>query len=337
MSLAALLAVVAMPLAPAQADPPTEFPVSDAHDGVVTDGSLYYRSSRGGRGTIRRVELDSGRKTTVFTAPNRRTHLSELEAGGGRVAVETTANGVRILALDAATGAIAEIARGHDYERRDCGRTLKLHDVSPSGEILYEEAVVRCGRRRGRQFVRAHSSGSGTRTLTSRGTDTVFISMDAPYRSLAGDQLVSFGSRIARVRNTVTGAVRRFRPADRLSTLARVSVAADGRLIINEFRFMGRDRPRQTITLVDPSGARTAVYRTRRAFGETLFCGERPVMNTFSQRGRMRLRILDPPQEVFDGSLRDWDSESSCDGSHFVLVVRVHGEPNLVQVYELPT
>jgi hypothetical protein len=73
-----------MPLGPAQATPPTEFPVGDAHNSVVTDGALFYLSSRNGLGTIRRLRLDSGQNSTVFTAPNRRTHVSDVDAGGGR-------------------------------------------------------------------------------------------------------------------------------------------------------------------------------------------------------------------------------------------------------------
>jgi hypothetical protein len=72
-------------------------PLGSAHDGVVTDGSLYYL---GDQGTVKRLELDSGVRSTLYTAPYRYTHISELEAGGGRVAFETTRRVVRILAMN---------------------------------------------------------------------------------------------------------------------------------------------------------------------------------------------------------------------------------------------
>jgi hypothetical protein len=60
MSVVALLAAAVMPL-------------GSAHDGVVTDGSLYYLSYHGHRGTVQRLELDSGVKSTLYTAPDRYT------------------------------------------------------------------------------------------------------------------------------------------------------------------------------------------------------------------------------------------------------------------------
>jgi hypothetical protein len=234
------------------------------------------------------------------------------------VAFETTRRGVRILAMNGDGTGLREIARSRDSDR-DCGGMLRLLDVSPSGELLYDDVRVRCSSHRGRHRVVAY--GSRARTLASSPTRTLFLTMGPPWRQLVGRQLVTWGNRLVRVRNTATGTVRRFRPADRLSNFVDPAVTDDGRVLIDEFRSMGRDRrPLQTIRLLSAAGTSTVVHRSQRVYGEARFCGDRPVLHTFNRRARLNLRVLEPPAELVDGRLPERDTYASCDARHFVLV-----------------
>jgi hypothetical protein len=302
------------------------FPVGFAHGGAVTDGALMYQRDDRGRSVIRRLDLDSGLQETVYTAPDRRTAVMRMRAGGGRVVFETVAKGVRIIAMDPHGGNREEIARGRDDGRGVCGTAVRLLDVSTSGEVLYERARVGCRTHRGRYALRSHSPDGSVRTLLSRPTRTVYLGLEPPYRQLAGNQLVTWGNRLVRVRDLATGRARRFVPPDRLTTYGEPAVAADARVLLSEFRFMGRGRlPRQTIRLVRPGRTPEVVHRRQGVYGEGHFCGERPVLHTFNQRGRLRLSLLDPPLPVFEGVM-DPEAEASCDARHFVLLTIATGD-----------
>jgi hypothetical protein len=118
--------------------------------------------------------------------------------------------------------------------------------------------------------------------------------------------------------------------------LASPRWASDGRVLLDEFRYMGRGRfPLQTIRLVRPGGASEVVHRRQRIYGEPHFCGDRPVLHTFNQRGRLRLSLLDPPVPVFEGVM-DPDAETSCDAGYFVLLSIGADDSELAYVHELP-
>jgi hypothetical protein len=317
MSLAAVLAAAVIP-------------IGSAHDGVVSDGSLYYL---GDRGTVKRLELDTGVKSTVYKAPDRYTHISELEAGGGRLAFETTRRAVRIFAMNDDGTGLKEIARSRAFAR-DCGGMLRLLDVSPSGKLLYDDVRVRCSTHRGRHKVVAY--GSRPRTLVSTPAETLFLTMGPPWRQLVGQQLVTWGDRLVRVRNLASGRTRRFRPPDLRSSFAEPAVAADGRVLLDVYRSMGRGEfPLQTIRLVSASGTSTVVHRMQRVYGQARFCGDRPLLHTFSQRGSLRIRLLEPPVEVAAARL-DLDVEASCDATHFVLLTIGRDRGELAYDFALP-
>jgi hypothetical protein len=127
MSVAVLLAAVAMPFDPAQVAPgPREFPLGENSGGAVADGALFYRSRRARRGVIRRLDLESGANSVVYTAPDRRTHISGLQAGGDRVAFELVSDRVRLLGMGADGTGVDELVRTRDFERRDCGSMVRL-------------------------------------------------------------------------------------------------------------------------------------------------------------------------------------------------------------------
>jgi hypothetical protein len=315
------------------------FQIGTGYGGVVTDDALIYQSGERNRSVIRRLELDNGLQSTLYSAPNRRTAIDRMRAGGGRVAFSTVSRGVRILAMDAQGRNLEEVARGRDDGRGECGTAVRLLDMSSSGEVLYEHAEVRCATHRGRYTLRARDAAGTVRTLLSRPATRVFLGAEPPYRQLEGDQLITWGNRLVRVRELATGKVRRFVPPDRLTTYGEPAVHPDGRILLSEFRFMGRGRlPRQTITLVEASGASRVVHRRQGAYGEARFCDDRPVLHTVTRRGRVRLRALDPPVTVFDGVMRDSDLQASCDARHYVLLTvgsdRARGERAFV--HELP-
>jgi hypothetical protein len=139
------------------------------------------------------------------------------------------------------------------------------------------------------------------------------------------------------VRDLATGRVRRFVPRARFGAFGEPAVAADGRVLLVEFRDLRGSRfPLQTIRLVRPGGASEIVHRRQRVYGQPHFCGDRAVLHTFNLRGSLRLTLLDPPATVFEGVM-DPDVAASCDAGHFVLLTLNAGDDGeLAYVHELP-
>lgn len=313
------------------------FQLGPAHGGQVTDGALIYLGEAPGRTVIQRLELDSGLESTLYTTPNRRTTMGRMEAGGGRVAFELVPRGTRILTMDARGGPVEEVIDARDDGRGVCGSSARLLDVSSSGEVLYEGAKVSCRTRRGRYTMRAQNAAGGVRTLVSRRVRNVYLGgLQPPFRQLAGNQLVTWGHRLVRVRDLATGRVRRFVPRARFGTFSEPAVADDGRVLLDEFRDVtGSTFPLQTIRLVRPGGASEVVHRRQRVYGSAHFCGERPVLQTFNQRGRVRLSLLDPPAPVFEGVMEP-DVTGSCDAGHYVFLTISGGQNERAIVHALP-
>ena len=336
MSVLALLAAAVVPIAPAQA----VHDVGHGHTGEVAGSSLVYLDAERGRGVVRRLGLDSGTLTTLYAAPDRRTQVGSLEAGGNTAAVETVSRdaGIRLIVIDAETGARRTIARGR-HDLTGCGHRIELLDVSPAGAVLFREATVRCGRRSGVMRVRMHHPEHGLRTLVRRRVEDTFFSSGPPWYVLGSDLLVTWGDRVVRVRDLSSGELRRFTPPDLFTSFSEPQVADDGRVALGEFRFMGRNRPpRQTIRLLGPTdggGDGRVVHRTRRAFGDLRFCGERPVLRTLTRRGVFRLRALDPPVDVFTGRIEP-DGEGSCGPRHWVWQTISGNARESAFVYALP-
>jgi hypothetical protein len=313
----------------------TVFQLGSAHSGVAVDGGLVYLSDAHRRTVIRRLDLETGERTLLYTAPDPRTPIVDLQAGGGTVVFQLAGSVKRVYRMSARGEGREQLFAPRDYVR-DCGRVIRLRDVSRSGTLLYEDVTVPCRTRRGRYRLRTLDSANHGHTLTRRPARSLFLSDGVPFHQLSGEQLVTWGDGIVRVRDLSTGRVRRFRPADRLSDFSEPDVAADGRVLLSEFRHMGRGRfPRQTIRLVSASGKSTVVHRRQRVYGDARFCGDRPVLKTFDQRGRLRLSLLAPLVPLFDGR-HERDVEASCDTGHFVLVTIGHDPGELAWVHPLP-
>ena len=341
--LTALIAAAAVPVGPAAE--PTSFALRDSFGGEVDGGGFVFArhlSSRGSsrsRELIQRHDFATGVTKTLWSAPRERAWVPAIDAAGGRIAFEvsSTIQSSRVMVIEA-SGAVSELARGRYNARRNCGSSVHLEDVAPSGEVLVTTTRVPCGQRSGRMVVRAHGPAS-TRTLLVSPTRIAFLSDGPPHRRLAGDQLLTFGDRSARVRDLAAGQVRRLQTLDPRGRLGPMAVAADGRVLFNELTFSRHERPRQTIRLLGPADegrAGAVVHRSRQAFGEAHFCGERPVMHTVGPRKRSQLRILDPPQELFSGTVPEFDWTTSCDAHHFALVVGLRAKPDRVYVHTLP-
>jgi hypothetical protein len=238
--------------------------------------------------------------------------------------------------MDARGEHLEEVARSRNDGSGECGRAVRLLDMSSSGQVLYERAAVSCRTHRGRYTLLARSAGGRVRRLLSRPATVAYFGAQPPYRQLAGQQLVTWGPRLVRVRDLATSRVRRFVPRDRLSEFGEPAVAPDGRVFLDEFRYMGRGRlPLQTIRLVRPGGASEVVHQRQRVYGRPHICGDRPVLHTFNPRGRLRLSLLDPPVPVFEGVM-DPDAETSCDAGHFVFLTISADPGERAIVYPLP-
>ena len=328
-----------MPVGAAQSSQPVEVVARGSFGGQVTDGALFYPVFTNGRTGINRLELSTGERRRVYTAP-RGVDVFGLEADGGRVGFQTDdrAHRHRIYLMDAASRAALQLAHGRIYERRDCGHDLKLHDVSPAGELLYEETIVPCDGKRGTLAVRAYDPATGTRTLRSRRMKFAPISQGEPSRRLAGDQLLTAGESRARVRDLSSGAARQIRSLGARSSMQALDVAGDGRVIVHDWRGV-RDRPEETIRLMraaDSGRGGAVVHRTRRAFGEARFCGSRAVLFTITKRARYRLSLLDPAAPLAEGVLPDADTETTCDAHQFVVTTVAPRRADRAYVFTLP-
>jgi hypothetical protein len=318
MSVAALLAA-------------TVFQFGMGHDGVVVDGGLVYRDASHGRSVIRRLDLETGARTLLYAAPHRRTPIVDMEAGGGTIVFQLAGAVKRVYRMGARGAGLKQLFGVRDHGAR-CGRVIRLRDVSTGGELLYEDVTVSCRTHMGRYRLRTLDPENRARVLRTHRMDDLFLTDGPPFHQLAGEQLVTWGDRIVRVRDLTSGRVRRFRRASRLSSFSEPDVAADGRVLLDEFRYMGRGRfPLQTIRLVDAAGGSTVVHRRQGIYGAARFCGDHAVVYTFSRRRRLRLRVVDPPLEPRLG-----DSYATCDGRHFVLATVGEDDGDRAYVYALP-
>ncbi len=338
MWLPALLAAAAVPVGPAAE--PTTFELRDSFGGQVDGGGFVYVRHRSSRDMIQRYDLATARTTTLWTAAREQDSVPAIDVANGRIAFEVRPQfqRSRVLLIDVASGAVSELDRGRYDDRRDCGSSVQLEDVASSGDVLVTKATVPCGRRAGRLVVQAYGPVE-TRTLLTRSTRSPFLSDGPPHRRLAGDHLLTFGDRVARVRNVATGEVRQLRPLNPASGFGPLAVAPNGRVLLDEFTFVRRGTPRQTIRLLSPSERGregTVVHRSRRAFGEAHFCGDRAVMHTVGPGRRRELKLLDPPGQLFSGVIPEPDTTSSCDAGQFAVTVSLGGGPDRTYLHTLP-
>jgi hypothetical protein len=343
-SLTALLAATAIASGAADPGATAEFVAPDSFGGVTTAGALFYTTTQSQHAAIRRLDLVTGETRIVFTAGDRRTDISALQAGGGRVGFETELGlrASRMYAMDASSGAVTEVARGRSIGRRPCGREFKLDDVASTGELVFQDVTSSCTRPyHGKLRVRVFDPPIGIRTLSSFPRTDAFISDGPPFRRLAGSQLLTFGDHVARVRDLESGDVRRFRTRGPRFHLGDADVARDGRVFLSVWgsAFPGAFPPLQTIRLLGPSDEGlegSVVHRTRSDYGTASFCGGRAVLYAQNQRGRFRLTLLDPRFSWKTGVLPEPDVETACEDRFVATVMVGGGQPDMVFTYELP-
>lgn len=344
MSPTALLAATAIASGAADPGATAEFVAPDSFGGVTTAGGLFYTTAKSRHAAITRLDLVTGETRIVFTAGDRRTYISALQAGGGRVGFETERGrrASRLYAMDASSGAVTEVARGRSIGLRPCGREFKLDDVASTGELVFQDVTSSCTRPyHGKLRVRVFDPAIGIRTVSSFPRTDAFVSDGPPFRRLAGSQLLTFGDHVARVRDLESGDVRRFRTrGPRFYFGDDADVARDGRVFLSVWRSAAPGAfPLETIRLLGPSDeglAGSVVHRTRSDYGTVSFCGERAVLYTQTQRGRFRLTLLDPRFSWKTGVLPEPDVETACEDRFVATVAVGGGQPDMVFTYELP-
>ena len=341
MSLSALLLAAAIPMGVADPGATAEFVAPGSSDGATTAGALFYPTTHSRHAAIGRLDLVSGATKIVFTAGDPRSSIRGVLAGGGRVAFVTDRfrRASRLYAMDASGGAITQVVRGHSVGQRLCGRAIKLDDVASTGEVLFQDAMSSCTRPyRGSLRVRVFDPAIGIRTLSTRPRTDVFLSDGPPFRRLAGSQLLTFGDRVARVRDLGSGAVRRFRTRAPRYLFGEADVAPDGRVFLSVWRSFANGPPSQTIRLLAPGDGGlhgSVVHRTRTDFGIASFCAGRAVLFTESQRGRFSLTMLEPRFAWRTGVFPDPDVRTTCEDRYVVMPMDSRG-PDRVFTYDLP-
>lgn len=331
----AAVLTLALGLAPlGSAVEPREVLVPDeAAGGEIGGGALFYHDSLAARSTVVRFDLATGARAVLYTAPDRRAGVTELEVGGGSLAIEVRSSlrRTKVLRLDPLTGDAAVLARGRNYLGRDCGDGVKLEDVSDAGDILVTSATVPCGGRRGALRVRAFRGSGPPRILVRRPTSVAFVS-DGTHRSIEGTQLLTWGERRARVQDASTGKVRRFAVRGKRRALGPVGVDARGRVLLSESVFRA-GRLHQRVRMIG-SGDRVVFSSADvgDGYAEARFCGGRPVIHVHRRRYE-RISLLDPPLLLRQGRATTADPRITCDGNQYVVV---DGDDPRAFVYDLP-
>jgi hypothetical protein len=342
-----LLAALAVAPATAVAAEPRSVQAGALFPGVVDGGAIVHSEAR----SIRRFDLATGMDTVVYRIPRgSRYRISDFDAAAGRIGIELEAGFSRSAAriVDTNTGVVTRIPSGRYDELRVCGRSVKLDEVAPSGQVLVTEASLSCagrgpntvvGRGRpGRLTVKAYGRAS-TRTLVARPTVDPFLSDGPPYRSLAGDQFMTVGDRMVKVRDLSTGRTRRLRTLRRGESLVGAAVGPDGSVLIGEFRRIpGHVRPREIVRLAGPKQegrAGAIVHDTTSFYTEPRFCGARPVLFSSTPHGRYKLALLRPPTLLASGVLADSEADVSCDASTLVAISPTEDGRTTVAVHNL--
>lgn len=131
------LAVAVSPGAAVAEPRPVPLPV-DVSSGDLDAGAPYFSDERRGRSTVERFDLETGERTIVWAAADRRASIGGLETGGGRLAFELGRglDRTRVLALDPLRRSPSLIDSGRSFQRDDCGRSVKLEHVSETGDIV---------------------------------------------------------------------------------------------------------------------------------------------------------------------------------------------------------
>jgi hypothetical protein len=318
-------------LAMAASGQPAEVPLPEGFLGAEVDGGvLFHVADRGGRTALERFDLDTRRRTVLYAPRSRRAAIVRMQAGGGVVAVEVIRGLHRdkVLALDSVRGAPVLVASGRTFERRDCGRDVRLEDVSESGDILVSQATVPCERRRGTFLVRAFRRTGAPLTLERHRTADAFIGDGSPYRTLQGNRFLTWGDRHARLLDLESGQVRRFEAPGPAWFFGEGDVAADGRVLLNALRG-GPEGTHQRLLL----DKRVVFDSTRRSgFATATFCGRHAVMHELG-RARERLSLLDPPLVLREGRPLALDYLTTCDSRQFVFL---DAKRERALVYDLP-
>jgi hypothetical protein len=287
----------------------------DGSDVIHYDGNAF-----------RRFDLVTEEDPVVYRRPrNPRFRVGNWDVAAGVIGVQLeTFDRTSVLIIDSITGAVRHVRGGHTSENTGCGRSVRLDDVSPSGEVLISTARVPCPDGTGRLTIAAHGAAS-TRNLGSRRIRSAWQSSDMPLRQLSGDHLLTIGERRARVRDLQTGRVRHFHLHAAFADFGGGAVASDGRVLLEEWSFRPpSDVPRQQIRLYDPVGGMAdgrVVHSSRRLFGQPLFCAERPVVFSTGRRGRYELERPDTGALLATGVIPDFEyAQVSCDSNTLVAI-----------------
>lgn len=146
-----------------------------------------------------------------------------------------------------------------------------------------------------------------------------------------------------RVRDLVTGQVRRFHTRARYASLY-AEVGADGRVLLDEFsRRRPEGIPRELVRLAGPAGSgRDGLvvhdsHDPSRRLSTPYFCGTHPVAFAMTPRGRYELKVLDTGAVIAAGRILDPDHvDVSCDAASMVVISSRDGRLSLIDIHPLP-
>lgn len=321
-------------------EPPVSFETSqDPIAGVVDNGRLFYWDVVAHRSAIGRFDMGTRSAQVLHRLSRPWETPDEMDAANGRVAVETIDGGrrirTRVIAIEGDTGEVSELAESSFGYRGGCGGRVELDDVAPSGDVLVAETNVPCGSRAGSFTLTAYGR-EGPRVLLSRTARSISLS-EAPSRRLSGQQLLTVGLRRARVRDLSTGAVRRMRPRRGYDAFIAGSVGSDGRVLLTEWREGPLTRFAVRLVGRGERGRGGSVVEASPGVAPGAdFCGDRPVLSTFSRNRRASIRFVDPHELIWRGRVPNLDLFTTCDERDFVVISDFGRTRTRITAHRLP-
>jgi hypothetical protein len=324
---------------------------------AVARGFLYYRSSAGNREALKRLELATGERKSVYRTTSESFSIDALRAGSGQIAIGLAGEvGSRrfetaVLGFPSDRVGHRTIASGHYLfsrggdRSRDCGSVVSLEDVAPDGTIATEEATDPCGSASdaNESTLRGHRPDGSQRELYRRAVSGAFdLVGDESTTRLVGDRLLVWSERAARVRDLRNGSVRVVRRTSARTGLFFADLSPAGEIVVGEADFRRR---RLLVTVrwlrtTDQATDGRTIFRSRAVIADARFCGDRLVLWTTGRTGRQRLVVWENGRRrvAYGGRapVGNWEVEgASCDADIYAIVFDTGSRRSTIDAFRM--
>lgn len=300
-------------------------------EGLAVDSGAAFVLRRTTQSAVIRVDLATGRRTTVFRTAG---IVGDLMAAGGVLGFDVDVSGdpagvTQVVAVPTANpaGGAAVLREAPHPVDEECP-PFDVAGVTPAGELLVVTLSGRCGSADANEVVSAIGPAGERMLSTGRGSAGRFVV------GVAGAwELEMAGAETVRLVNVATGAVRTFRSSLPHALAEARDLQPDGRFVLTETVLRRHGGEVERVRVIAPGDP----PRGGRVLGTVgspprlaaLFCGGRLVVSKTNDR---RTRILVGEREVARVSTSA-DPYEACDARY--LVVEASGSPTRLAVVRL--